>query len=852
MTIGHHGQFATRGVLAVVLLALASVAMIMLAPSASRPAGAATGSWTGAYFTNVDLSGSPLVTRNDGAAINFSWDGVQSPAPGVPGENFSVRWTRADSYAAGTYRFSVSVDDGVRIFVDGQNIMDHWIDEAQTNYSVDYPLTAASHTVTMEYYNACCPGIASLTIAPAAPLSGFVTDTVASGLTLPTAIAFAPDGRIFIALKDGQVKIVKNGVLLGTNFYTVSPVNSFHDRGMLGLALDPNFASNGFVYLSYVYDNKPSDPAGAKAGQIIRITASGDTALAATKKVLLGTVTGSPSQPSCENFSTTADCIPADSDSHSAGNLKFGPDGMLYAAWGEGADASAVDSLALRSQNIGRLSGKILRVNPADGKGLSDNPFTICNPTCDLTATRSKVWAYGLRNDFRFNFRPGTNTIVSGDVQWDTEEEVNRISGGENMGWPCYEGSQVQPGFAAFQTCQNLYNAGSATFGIYFYGHTPVSSAVVGGAFTGVNGYPPAYQNTYFFGDYVRNQITVMRLDGSSGYIPNSFAVFQDGTAGGPVDIEIGPEGDVYYVAINAGEIRHIRYVSGNRPPVAVAAGVPTSGVAPLSVGFSSQGSNDPDAGQAITFDWDFGDGSAHATTPSPTHIYATASLFTATLTVTDPFNATATATVNINSTRPPPVATISGPADGSHYNIGDTITFAGTGFDNVDGPLSGTSLAWTIVLNHCTDATFTSCHTHPYFSTTGAGGSFVASDHGDFTNFDIFLTVTNSAALTNTKKVNVTPNRVTLSLASNDPGVALTVDGTLQVVPFTRSVPRNSAHVLFAPSPQLAAGNNVEFDRWPDNGFAQHAITAPADATWTATFVPRCYGDVTGESLVN
>jgi glucose/arabinose dehydrogenase len=790
--------------------------------------------WTGQYYGNMTLSGSPAFTRNDPDQIDFQWND-KSPDPRIPVDGFSIRWTRTINFQAGVYSFTTSSDDGARVKVDGVTILDHFVDQPVTTYTTNKTMTAGNHTVVVEYYENGGGAEMHFSYAFQPDIGGFVTDTVVSGLDLPTAFAFAPDGRMFIALKSGVVK-VWDGTTLAT-FYTVSPVNSFHDRGLLGIAVDPNYLTNHYVYLSYTYENNAADQSGPKTSQVIRVTANGNTVVSGSKKVILGTKVGNASTPSCEDFAAgpNDDCIPADGESHSQGNLKFGADGKLYVATGDAASFSFVDPLALRSQDINRLSGKILRVDPATGAGLSDNPFW----NGDATATRSKVWVYGLRNDFRFNFKPGTNVLLTGDVGWDTWEEINTVATpGTNLGWPCYEGPNQQPGYAAFQLCQNLYNAGTAKTGIYSWDHSQGSSASVGGAFTGTNGYSPQFQNALWFGDYARNRIDVMKLDANNQMVPGSLVNFT--TAGdGPVDLEIGPEGDVYYAAINAGEIRHIRFLQSNRPPVAVASGNPTSGPAPLTVTFSSAGSNDPDAGQAITYDWDFGDGSAHSTAANPTHQYTAQGSYTATLTVTDPFSATGQATVPIQAGNSPPVPTIAAPADGSHYDIGDTIAFSGSATDAQDGSVPPANLAWTITLHHCPTIDFNdpSCHTHPITSTTGAGGSFVATSDGDFTFTTITLQATDSGNLSASTTVTLTPNRVALDFASSPTGATITVDGTSQTAPFTRSVPRKSTHTLFAPSPQTL-GSPMVFGSWSDAGAQQHDVVASADAAYTVTFV--------------
>ena len=264
------------------------------------------------------------------------------------------------------------------------------------------------------------------------------------------------------------------------------------------------------------------------------------------------------------------------------------------------------------------------------------------------------MWAYGLRNDFRFNFKPGTNVIFSGDVGWDAWEEINVITAGANLGWPCYEGSFEQPGYAAFAQCQTLYGAGGTTFGIHTWDHAAGTNSAVGGAFSGdasstpPNTYKAQYQNSYWFADYSLDRISTLKLDGSNNVVPGSVSVFTQ-AADGPVQFETGPDGDIYYLAINAGELRHIRFVGDNRPPVAVtSASAPLYGAAPLTVNFSSAGTNDPDTGQTaqLTYDWDFGDGTAHSTLANPSHQYTTAGNKTATLTVSDPFLVTGSSSV--------------------------------------------------------------------------------------------------------------------------------------------------------------------------------------------------------------
>jgi glucose/arabinose dehydrogenase len=195
--------------------------------------------------------------------------------------------------------------------------------------------------------------------------SGFVSETVT---TLPpykpVGLAFAPDGRIFIWQENGIVKLFKNGALLATPFVNLQPhVNTLNDRGLLGLALDPNFNANGYVYLLYTYE-EGSDPnsASPKTSRLTRVQtdpSNPDVALAGSEVVLLG----SSGNPPCSNYPAGSDCIPSDTDSHSIGTLRFAPDGKLFVGIGDGAGYEDASPLALRAQDLNSYSGKILRVN---------------------------------------------------------------------------------------------------------------------------------------------------------------------------------------------------------------------------------------------------------------------------------------------------------------------------------------------------------------------------------------------------------------------------------------------------------------------------------------------------------
>jgi glucose/arabinose dehydrogenase len=622
--------------------------------------------------------------------------------------------------------------------------------------------------------------IAGTAHAAGLPLN-FTEALVATGISSPTAMSFAPDGRLFVCQQGGQLRVIKNGSLLATPFLTVS-VDSGGERGLLGVAFDPNFAVNHYVYIYYTVLSTP------RHNRISRFTANGDVAVLGSETIIL----------ELNDLSTATN--------HNGGAIHFGPDGKLYAAAGDNANGS-------NSQTLTNLLGKILRLN-ADGTVPSNNPFF--NQT---SGNNRMIWALGLRNPFTFAFQSGTTRMFINDVGENTWEEINDGIAGSNYGWPATEGPTTNP----------LYRSP-----VFYYSHgsgPTVGCAITGGAFynPATQNFPASYTGKYFFADYCSGWIRVLE---TGGYTASDFA----SGISSPVDLQVGPEGYLYYLARgNGGQVYKVWYTANQPPQITtqpanqtVAVGqtatfsVGASGSSPLSYQWYRNGG-------AIT-----GATSSSYTTPQNTLADNGAQFHCV---VTNPFGTAASspATLTVTSNTPP-TATIITPAVGTMYSGGQTILYSGSGTDTQDGALSGNAFTWQVDFHHDT-------HTHPFIPpTTGAtGGSFQIPNTGETSAnvfYRILLTVRDSGGLTNSTFRDIFPRTAIITLASNPTGLQLTLDGQPVTAPFAVTGVVGILRSIGAVTPQRLGKIKYTFQTWSDGGAATHTIATPAtNTTYTATF---------------
>jgi glucose/arabinose dehydrogenase/PKD repeat protein len=682
---------------------------------------------------------------------------------------------------------------------------------------------------------ALAASLALIAPADAATLPPGFDDTLVATVPQPTALAFTPDGRLLVTSKAGQLRVVRDGALVPAPAIDLAGrVCPQSERGLLGVAVDPDFQSNRHVYLYYTFNKYGTcaldPPPNGPVNRVSRFTLRDDNTIDAGSELVL------------------IDGIPSPGGNHNAGHLGFGKDNHLYVTVGDGGCDYAEDSgcgianNAARDRNV--LVGKVLRITAAGGIP-ADNPFrgansARCNETGRTAAGNicQETYAWGLRNPFRLAFdenAAGTRFFIN-DVGQNAWEEIDEGKAGADYGWNVREGH-----CAANSTTNCGAPPAGMTNPLFSYGRGAGCVAITGGAFVPNGLWPAEYDGRYLFGDYVCGKIQSLRLT-ALGWAPADFG----NDMGAVIDLVFGPWGSsqaLYYLTWN-GQVRRIAY-TGNRSPVAVAKATPTSGATPLGVFFDGSDSSDPDGG-ALTYRWDFGDGGPPSTEAEPGYVYEQAGTYQATLRVTDSAGATDTDSVRIDVGNTAPEATIESPDPSLRFAVGDPITLSGSASDPEDGPLTAFSLEWTVLLHHNT-------HTHPFLGPQpGNNIHFEAPPPEDLnaagsSYLEVRLTAIDSKGLRTTVSQDLRPNTVGLFFDTDPDGLPLTVDGIKVTDP--AAFVSWEGYRFTVEAPALAGLDDVlyGFGSWSDGGSAKHAITTPSStSTYTATYnEAQCGGGV-------
>jgi glucose/arabinose dehydrogenase len=722
---------------------------------------------------------------------------------------------------------------------------------------------------------------------------GFQDSVAIEGLEEPTTFRFAGDGRVFVAEKAGRVLVFDD---LGDETPTLfadlrTNVYDAFDRGLLGMALDPEFPERPYVYVLYTYDHELGAPGGAPrwgepdqagdecpepkgaddclvSGRLARLTAVGNQMTA--EDVLI--------EDWCQQFS-----------SHSIGDLEFA-DGALYASGGEGASWTAADygqfgepknpcgdppggvggqmksptaeGGALRAQDLRTpadptgLDGTVVRVDPDTGAGLAGNPMFSSG---DANARR--VVAYGLRNPFRLAIDPRTDEVYAGNVGWGEIEEIDRFAAVPsqiyNSGWPCYEGDGPGLGYSwiGLDICEDLYDEPGSTAPPFFeYDHgsgvSPedpcppwAGSAISGIAINDGSAFPDAYDGALFFADSVRGCIYAMLVGEDER--PDPATVFPFATDAGlypGVDLQIGPDGALYYVSMfsqdwGPGSIHRVEYFSGNQPPIAKLAADPEWGLeTSLEVDLDASESSDPD-GDPLAYEWDLdddGEFDSPSSESTATETYEGPASHEVSVRVADPDGGSSIARVTVYPAETPPQPQILTPSEDFEWAVGDEIEFEGEASDAQDGDLPATSLDWSARLLHCPDA----CHPHslPAFPAV-ASGSFTVPDHDYPTWVELTLTAKDSRSLSGAVTTKFKPRTVDLAIDSEPSGLSLGAGLIAAATPFVLPAIEGSNVALVAPKSQERDGLTYTWEAWSDGGERVHQVIADESGAYTASY---------------
>ena len=598
----------------------------------------------------------------------------------------------------------------------------------------------------------------------------------------PTAMAFAPDGRLFVTEQGGKVRIVKNGAVLSQAFITLS-VNSSGERGLLGLAFDPSFSTNNYIYLYYTLSSGANN-------RISRFTANGDVAVAGSEVPVLN----------LDPLSSATN--------HNGGTMQFGPDGKLYVGVGENANPS-------NAQNLDNYLGKILRINK-DGTVPAGNPFT------GGSAQRQRIWSYGLRNPYTLTFQPGSGKLFVNDVGQNTWEEINdATTGGKNFGWPAAEGNSSN---AAYSNPVYAYTHGSGS---------GQGCAITGGTFFNPSStnYPSTYVGKYFFIDYCGNWIDVLTISGSTA----SRSAFATSIAGNPVSIITGRDGNLYFLSRSNSALYKIVYTGSQQPVITnqpQSITVPAGNSATFSVTVAGS--------TPFTYQWrknGVNISGANSRTYSIASVSAgNAGNYSVTVSNTAGTATSNNATLTISQANQKPAASIITPAAGAVYRAGTVINFSGSAADPEDGTLAAASFKWFVIFHHDT-------HTHPGPSAPSGvkSGSYSIPNSGE-TAYNVFyrlyLVVTDSKGATDTAYTDIKPRLSAITLNTSPQGLQVTLDGQIFTAPITVWSVEGMLRSIGTSSPQTKQGITYSFINWSNGGAQTQSITIPTDnISYTANF---------------
>ncbi|UZR98580.1 PKD domain-containing protein [Chondrinema litorale] len=623
--------------------------------------------------------------------------------------------------------------------------------------------------------------------------ANFADALVVSGLNIPTSMGVLPDGKILITEKQGKIYLTDPYAAnpTKTTVLTLGNVEADYERGLLSVAIDPDFATNKYFYIYYTTT--------ALKVRLSRFTLSGTIAINETV-LWQSNLTYSTSQ----------------SPYHMGGALAVSKSGYIFFCVGDMMFAD-------RAQNLSYENGKLFRILK-DGSIPADNPIA-----------NSPIYAWGLRNPFKGFYDEPTGTfimgVVGGNDHANSWEDVHYAKKGANYGWPdCGDTGRNTDG-----SCQDA----KFTDPIYSYKHVVNRGNSITGGFIYRNGnFPAQYQGVYFFGDYAQSWIRYLEMDANlkptgAGTGESKAITFKNGTGGkGVVGLRQGKNGEIFYLDLISGELRKIYYKSGVTLTIIQASANKTLGSAPLAVQFTGL-ANYTGSG-TLTYTWYFGDGQ-QSTSQSPSYTYSTAGTYKARLSVQASTGQSVTSEEITITVGTPPVPQITSPADGYMFYAGEVIPFSGTATDQ--NTLTDANFKWDLQFLH-------NDHTHPGALTNYPGKSGTINipttghSYHDNTGYILKLTVTNQNGLAATKSITIYPKKVNVTFNTVPSGLTIYVDGQPRTTPFVIDELQLFQSEVTTTAVQSLNGKSYEFQQWSNGKSRTQVYTFPqADGSLTATF---------------
>jgi glucose/arabinose dehydrogenase len=629
---------------------------------------------------------------------------------------------------------------------------------------------------------------------------GFEEKLIAEGLD-PTALTISPDGKIFFVEKKGLVWIVENDEIHPEPLLKI-PVDNINERGLGGIAIDPDFENNHYFYLYYTVPNQ-------NRNRVSRFTVNENTAAPESELILL----------ELDSLSATL---------HNGGAMTFASDGKLYIATGDGGRRS-------NSKELDNLLGKILRINK-DGTIPSDNPFYN-----QASGKNRAIWAYGLRNPFSFDYDPVSGRFFVNDVGGEGAEEINELEKGANYGWPLREGFSHRA-----NQPENYKNP------LYTYGRES-GCAIIGAAFYNplFPTFPERYHGKYFFADFCDGYIKV--LDPETGEEMETFAT----NIKRPLGFKVAEDGSFYYInrgdaghntSSRDGSIRKITY-SGTQSPHITLQPAAVNALVGDDVKFSiGAGGQEPLSFQWYKNDVILPEEKSSSLTVEKVGLDDNGDQYHCV--VSNEFGSVTSKKVKlsvIDNTLAEVSIEIINPT--GEYKGGDTLRFSGSATDAEDGELQASAFTWWIDFHH-------DDHTHPALDPVEniETGYYVIPRLGETSDnvwYRVYLEVKDSHGFTSTAYEEIFPLKADFELLTQPEALSVFLDGSPTTTPTTITSVVGITRTIGAPPFQENNGKYYFFKNWSDGKTEEEIeFNMPEEnSSWTAIFREAIPGNGDGLS---